>query len=338
MRSQPGDPSGRLRGHLAAVNRTYPQAWRQMAAFRAAKGSPDLGDWPAWCWVPLAGAMAVASEGRDELIRERAADVGRIGALAAWRQTQGIYILDETLLEAIWQTDLAGEIPVDVLYRLPEWCVYVATPGRAVGPLALAGFFAHIEHDMNDGRTELRLLLDVDAPDGAHLVPVPLHVWVPGGLAAAADRARQEAEFQAAAHGSSVDGAALARAGLDCAPLVSLVLYLCSSAAEVRRKGTTDARPRRLTGGPPRAANAPTVWDVGYALGPALRAAMNRAQGESGGGTHTSPRAHVRRAHWHGYWVGAHGAADRRLDFRWLPPIAVAVEDGPITPSVRRVR
>lgn len=121
----------RLRAHLAATNRQYPQAWEQMAGFRAAKGSPDLGDWPAWCWVPLAGAKAVASEGRDELVRERSADVGRIGALAAWRQTQGIYVLDETLLEALWQTDLTGEIPVDVLYRLPEWCVYVATPARA---------------------------------------------------------------------------------------------------------------------------------------------------------------------------------------------------------------
>ena len=44
----------------------------------------------------------------------------------------------------------------------------------------------------------------------------------------------------------------------------------------------------------------------------------------------TRPRAHVRRAHWHGFWTGPRDperAEERRFDLRWLPPIPVAVDD-----------
>lgn len=331
--------TSRVCGHLGAVARLYPHAWEQMASFREAKGSAALGDWPNWCWVPLAGAMAVITKGRDELAVECAGDVGRVGALAAWRQTQGIYQIDDTLLGALWNTTLDGEIPVDVLYRLPEWCVYVPTPGRAIGPLVLAGFFAHLEHDMNDGRTELRLLLDVNADGTATLIPIPLHVWVAGGLAAAAGRARAEAEFQARAHGvTGADAAVLEQAALDCAPLVSLVLYLCSTAAEMRDAKGGDRTPRRPRAETTRAANAPTVWETGFRLGPALRVALECAQAPVGDGTHASPRPHIRRAHWHGFWSGPRDATKRVLDLLWLPPIPVGVDEGaPIVPTVRRV-
>jgi hypothetical protein len=330
----------RLTRHVASIGRRYPHAWEQMAQFRAAKGSKELGDWPAWCWVPLAGAYAVASGGHTLTATDPAAgDIGAVGALAAWRQTQGIYTVDETLLEALWDTELSGEIPVDVLYRLPEWCVYVPTPGRAVGALPLVGFFAHLEHDMGDGRTELRLLLDTDSAPGPALVAVPLHVWMPGGLAAAAQRAREEAEFQARAHGMEPPGgsfAAFEQAGRDCAPLVSVVLYLCSTAAEIRdRSGTArrQHRPREA-----RAANAPTVWETGYAIGPALRMALSRARdAPPDGGTHASPRPHIRRAHWHAFWTGPHDTPERKIELRWLPPIPVALERGEVVPTVRRV-
>jgi hypothetical protein len=146
--------TARLRVHVGTVRKRYPHAWEQLAAFRADKGSKELGDWPSWCWVPLAGAMAVVSEGRDELAMERAGDVGIVGALAAWRMTQGIYQFDDTLIAALWDTSLEGELPVEVLYHLPEWCVYVPTPGRTFSGAPLVGFFAHLEHDTNDKRTE----------------------------------------------------------------------------------------------------------------------------------------------------------------------------------------
>jgi hypothetical protein len=40
-------------------------------------------------------------------------------------------------------------------------------------------------------------------------------------------------------------------------------------------------------------------------------------------------RPHIRRAHWHHYWIGprAAPAEERELVVRWLPPILVNVEE-----------
>ena len=311
-----------------------------MASFRAAKGG-DIGDWPAWCWVPMAGAYAVVSGGSGRrLTPQEGLDIAVVAALSTWRLSQGIYEIDETLLDALWQTDLVGEIPVEVLHHLPEWCVYIATPGReaigAVRPVEMPGFFAHLEHDMSDGRTELRLLLDIggEADGGPFLSPIPLHVWVEGGLRGAVERFVEEVRFQSLAHDETLDEgrmAEVARVAMAAAPLVSLILYLCSAAAEMRDPKDPNHRPRR---GAARAANSPTVWETGYYLGPALRSAYATAGDEPQGGTHASPRAHLRRAHWHTVLSGT-GRLQREL--RWFPPIAVNVDRGAAMPTIRKV-
>ena len=80
-----------------------------------------------------------------------------------------------------------------------------------------------------------------------------------------------------------------------------------------------------------------TTWDVGVRLGAALRRAYQAAQ-TGGTDTHAGPRAHIRRAHWHGFWSGPR-EGERRFDLRWLPPIPVNVEDvGELPFTVRPVR
>jgi len=46
---------------------------------------------------------------------------------AAWRQGRGIYRLCPELAEALAGTDRDGDLPADLLYRLPEWCVLAPT-------------------------------------------------------------------------------------------------------------------------------------------------------------------------------------------------------------------
>jgi hypothetical protein len=48
---------------------------------------------------------------------------------ATWRLTQGVYRFDEALYPHLINTQGTGEIPIDILCRLPEWCVHLETPG-----------------------------------------------------------------------------------------------------------------------------------------------------------------------------------------------------------------
>jgi hypothetical protein len=327
---------------LGSFSRLYPDAWKQVDEFRANR--KGLGDWPDWCFLPLAAAHAIVSKGATVTSFDRTRHIGVLGALAAWRVTQGVYRFDPTVLDALWETPVTGDIPTEVLFHLPEWCVYLPTPGATWHGANLHGFFAHLEHDVNDKRTEMRFVLDLTGPGGDELVVLPIHPGKGGvaeGLAAMVRESARQTPVSVPMPDGLVEGLTD-----DVSPLVSLVLYLCSQAAEFRDGSGGDRRPARpqpvktrkgLRLFPPE---RPTPWEVGYRLGAALRKAV--ADREAPGGpseTHASPRPHVRRAHWHSYWVGQKSQPEARsVVLKWLPPIPVNVQDtGDLTTTVRDV-
>jgi hypothetical protein len=218
------------------------------------------------------------------------------------------------------------------MYLCLERPVYVETPGQTVGnpSFPLHGFFAHLEWDANTGREELRLVLDLDN----HLAPIPLHLgsWTLG------DAIRRVLE-ESGRHGVGQPGSAdLADALYRCAePFVSILLYLCSTAAEWAGERPRHPVPKRTKRGlrlfPP---DKPRVWEVGLRLGAALRIAYQAEGAPAPQETHASPRGHIRRAHWHGFWTGSGEA--RRLDVRWMPPIPVNLDPGEGTAVVRPVQ
>jgi hypothetical protein len=83
-------------------------------------------------------------------------------------------------------------MPVEDLYRLPQWCVYIEAPGQKWIDVPLHGFWVHLEYDVNNERTELRLVLDAETA----LVPLTIHLG-PWPLLEAVSRAMNEAAMQA---------------------------------------------------------------------------------------------------------------------------------------------
>lgn len=340
MRPQFAKRTCRPRDHLESIGRRYPGAWKAADDFRADRGH-GLPAWADWCYLPLAAAYAIVSGGGPNRVPlHLMADVGTLGALMAWRVTQGIYRFDSALYERLIDTPVSGEIPHEILCRLPEWCVYIETPGMQYDGGPLHGCFAHLEDDPNTRRAELRLVLDADAG----LTPLPLHLG-PWSLAESIQRMLDTASVQVLGLGMGAvpagQGAAL-RPIVE--PIVSLLLYLCAEAAEI---GTGERRPANPT--PKRtkrgwqifAADKPTSWDVGVRMGAALRAAYHAAETDSGG-THAGPRGHIRRAHWHTFVSGrrvddagqAIPADRRKRDIRWVPPIQVNLPDVDGLPAV----
>jgi len=334
----------RPREHLVVAGKLYPGAWKAADEFRADRGN-GLPDWPAdWCYLPLAAAYAIVSGGGDRRVGlDQAGDVGRLGALMAWRVTQGIYRFSTPLYERVIETPIAGDIPHEILYRLPEWCVYVETPGMQWKDTPLHGVFAHLEFDINHRRPELRLLLDSEAA----LDPIPLHLG-PWSLEESLRRMTDAANVQGLGSGHAfIGGSDVVRAARPVLePILSLLLYLCAENAEIGEGGAmpTKPLPKRTKSGPRLfPPDRPTTWDVGVRLGAALRKAYHASE-TRGEGTQASPLPHVRRAHWHGFRSGAMKrddgtpipAGERKFTLKWLPPIPVNLEDVSDLPATVR--
>jgi hypothetical protein len=364
------DPTPRLISHLAGAARRYPKAWRHYDRFRA--GREELGGWPDWCFAPLSASYAIVTEQHGIVDRpERlphlspdplygkdfawgVLDVSKLGGLGAWRVTQGVYRIDPEVLDAVVKTPPSGTVPVDVLLRLPQWCVYVSVPEgypvellsiKGEPPRTARGFFAHLEHDAHDGRVELRLLHDVEE-DGPWfgLCPEILHL-IPGATVRECSEAAVEQGLrQIGARipvGDRMDQ--FKRALLDgrlesLGFVMNLLLYLCSRTAEYRPGGergfTTPSNPspkKTKEGWRLFAPDRPRTWYVGERIGRQIRDGYELVRRHDAV-ERSGPRPHVRGAHWHGFWTGPR-IGPRSFDLRWLPPIPVAMAED--TPEAR---
>ncbi|MEW6737933.1 MAG: hypothetical protein AB1489_42040 [Acidobacteriota bacterium] len=149
----------------------------------------------------------------------------------------------------------------------------------------MQGGYCHLEYDVQAQHQELRFLLDIDLSEliakinltnsknlkcpEEYLIPKTLHL---------ASTLEEPQDFM---------------------PLLSVVLYLCSQAAELKDAKGTDhqlhnPKPQRTKHGLKTIpASHPTTWEVGYRLGATLRAAKQREESENQGGTHSRPRPHL---------------------------------------------
>lgn len=317
---------------LEDLSQQYPLAFQETERIILAKQAGVV-SWPDWCFMPMAGWIVVgqtllpnANQTEQVLLAED------IAAPIAWRYTQGVYEFDTDIFEALIDGGFSGEIPTDVLLRLPEWCVYIKTPGfydEAIGEIE--GFFAMLEWDVNTAGKELRLYLDTVELEGL----VPVTILLGGTL----EESLEKISAQAVANARNILGTDLSqedalnmsrigdRAGHKLLPLV---LYLCSQNPEIENRATPDWMPRNPQ--PKRIrgefrlmpAKKTHYYTVGAQLGETLRKAKRTAQETQYTGRTVSP--HIRKAHWHGFWTGPRKgkeSANQQFALKWLPPLFV---------------
>lgn len=122
--------------------------------------------------------------------------------------------------------------------------------------------------------------------------------------------------------------------GLNAKPLV--LLYLCADDAEmqptrdIKRRHERPELKRGRDGAPYQPPAKIEVWETGFQIGQALRDARATSAGAGG-----SVRGHIRKSHWHSYWLGS--GENKRRELRWLSPILVNLRE-PQAPTVRRVK
>jgi hypothetical protein len=305
---------------LAEINQRYPGIWRLFDARRIARKETG----PNWCFMPISEVIAcLPVDIDDERAQVKTTFRGAyFAALYAWRMTQGIYQIDLDVMEALAGMPLDGDIPDEVLYHLPEWCIYIdfaRTNAEEIEGEKIHSIFAHMEYDTETKEPELRFLADTDT----RIAPIPVHLGC-GSLAASIERARAVAvnNAQRLGIGSTLDDKEEYWQTLYQAltTWLNFTLYLTSTNADYKgpRPARSEPKPIKTKKGPRYfPPDQPRIWDVGLREGAALR--TTKAKLSSGSSESTGSRAPM-RPHWHLYRVGP-GRSSQTL--KWIAPVLV---------------
>lgn len=252
-----------------------------------------------------------------------------------WRGSKQILRFDEDLTRALKEQDLSGAIPTDALRHMPFETFFADCPlrrGNTSGAIESMGawFFLSVSPEGEPGLyivyldrdgtlTTLCLSLSCDTIEEAvdELIEADTvllrkldeegSVMVTGSLPSPDETRRIVTEA------------------------VNLLLYVCSDNADLRV--TRKASVSQPTGKRAGLSTAGRI-EVGTRVGAALRASVGSSAER--GGTGVSKAPHMRRAHWHAFWTGPRDG-ERALVVKWIPPIAVNADLGPVETTLRPV-
>ena len=280
---------------------------------------------------------------------------------------KGIYRFDPAFFEEVLNTDIET-IAAESVLRLPEWSCYVPFPRTLmVNDVPAFGVFVYADKDFRDTIPELRLTFimgwdqneDLKEHQGeCPFLDLALYIHLQSdeesniyssinlvsgdeeqnraaqGLLKAAmlmfhfddeDQSRQ-----ALRHLLQI-GASIAM--VLCANNIDIKPLNAEAASQVKRTGThTNTPDDRLS------PESPRKWEVGERLGSAIRAWKTETVAQSSEDplgsvkTSTQKRPHLRRAHFHSFWIGPRKSDKREKILHWIPPTFIndSGEDMPI--------
>lgn len=240
-------------------------------------------------------------------------DISFIFSLAKWRSSKEIYRIDRTLFDELSDTAENTSIPAEIVEHMPYDCVYIQIPewntdiGKEIdGVLIVRPDFAKLGDDDSLLFTWLYddeyLTAQIKKKDGVYRNNSETHL-----------RLQDET--------------------------LSVLQYLCAVNADIlpapsqktvyRRDSVVKDKYHEIR-----------QWDVGIRVGSALHAAGSQRKGNSEpltarAGSGSAKRPHIRRAHWHHYWIGPrNGPAGRELTVKWITPTGVNIRTGSDLPAV----
>lgn len=286
--------------------------------------------WPRWSFAPSSRWVPYVPKQRSKWGEDGSWTAAVASTIVPWRYSRSIYRFDSDLYKALVSTPLANEIPEEVLLRLPEWSVYIemqqeTIPEQEIHGIhypgtSVQGFFASLTP------TGYGLMLNVLFCDDTFSPPLLICLATKGNKLYPKGTVKEAMDGQFFPEFRAVFQSVVERA-------VTLVLYLCSSEAEIRDRDVPDwapsfPRPKILKGRERLfPADRLRMVEVGSEIGSMLREA--KRSNPPSMPTGRTVRSHLRRGHWHGYWTGPRkeNINQQKFIFKWLPPIVVHGRD-----------
>jgi hypothetical protein len=325
------------------LDRIYPSWMQQMDRFR--KDRRELGDWPKWCLVPMAGTAAIVERHKGGALLGNKAYLQApavLSSIYAWQWSRTVWVFDPDLSEALDTTENLDSIPYEALYQMPEWCIAMPIDKDTLS-------LTWLEWDVGRHEAELRIQLFVHYDDSVFSTFGAIVHLGQGSLTAGIEAAIEESKRQLALSGGDHKQLpelydSVGRAWTNVVrTVVPRIVYLCSDKPDISMNTVTlNKTPQK---NPVRRARRPerqdvAKWEVGFRFGAVFRQAKKaHASGTSTGQSATERHGitpHMRRAHWHMYWTGPK-TGTRVPVVHWMHPMIIGGTLDKVVPTVRRV-
>ena len=326
------------RAMLKIAEKYFPDIWKAVDGEREDSLVSGKLPWDGRCllpdsaWNPFISANLRIFDKKSAL-----ALVDNLAALAAWRPSQDIFVIDPDVMEAVMATP-SGHIPMEVLGRMPFWCVYVPIPEscRYLIPIFednIPGVFFYYGI-YEEPSIELRILpIRLDRPNPPKAIPLAI---------SPAFKTIQQCFDALLLEEQKQDKSSLKQDTiLFVSRMVSVLLYIISEWEREQDKAQCPVpnmfpQPvRTRKGWRLFTAQNPHIRVVGENIGRKIRRAAATVDDrepitETG---RKSPRPHVRRGHMQLYWTGPRKFKDgetpvpQKAKIIWKAPFGVALGD-----------
>ena len=307
-----------------------PGVWKTVDYYRYMRGKLEE-DWDQCVFMPTSGWDLVMEKLIPKSpVEAKAFAAKNLQVIGAWRPTQDILRFDDDFYNMLTKTPVTGKLPVEIIGRIPAWALYFETRNLVVEGGSYDGFFAGL--DQSNDRAQLILRLHFVAMEKMRILSfiLPLGDW---SVEEAVARTNEQQRSAMKRLNMEMTGeyTRVADQGLHAA--LNLLLYVCSYGLDEDRayefgSGIRYPQPVRIKRGnwrlfpPPK----PVIHKLGNEIGEEARKYNERTCAPR---PHGSPRPHIRRAHWHGYWRGPLNDQDnRKFSLKWLPPFMVGNPGG----------
>lgn len=308
--------------------------WSKLLSRKAASGLPSYhpGDFVGLMSAASLQEFSKAYVGFEEDRNVAIAQVKRLylqaSAFASWRVSKNVYTLDETTCLYLLKTSVSDDVSTDFFKYLPQAATFISLPislevgtldGNKTGSqfVYVIGFvfWPHVDTTFGEDQVLILAVMKNDS-DGLFIEPIkslPLS---------------QSLKFSDVVEDFGIFEQEYERNSFVLRAALVVAMYVCSANAEIHC-ANPPARPVKVSKKPFAASSTVTRYEVGYRIGAAIKGYNVTTHISTGGhsGSIAKMQPHIRRAHFHSFWVGRLGTPTRLLRVKWLPPIPVAVDD-----------